>query len=103
MLNKSEIAKIRKRISAEGEGAAEIFDVLGKKNRFRMFKLFLARHDLCVTDIANILKISVPAASQHLKVLEMTGIIECDKQGQSCCYKIRKDNKILRSIIRIIK
>jgi ArsR family transcriptional regulator, arsenate/arsenite/antimonite-responsive transcriptional repressor len=103
MITKLEITKIQKQLSGQGDNLAPLFDVLGERNRFKIFQLFLFKKDLCVTDIANILNISVPATSQHLKVLERSRIIECEKRGQSCCYKIRTDNEKLQAIIKMVK
>jgi len=103
MFSKFEIARITKQLSGRSKSFAPIFYVLGEQNRFRILQLFLFKKDLCVTDIANILNISVPATSQHLKVLERSGVTECERRGQSCCYKIRTDNKELRAIIKMIK
>ena len=53
---------------------------------------------IAVSDIAKILKISVPLASQHLKILEQAEILAKEKQGQKVYYKLRDDNRIAKSI-----
>jgi DNA-binding transcriptional ArsR family regulator len=51
-----------------------------------------------VSDIAKILKISIPLASQHLKILEQGDMLIKEKIGQKVYYKLKGDNKIAKSI-----
>lgn len=48
---------------------------------------------LCVSDVAEKLGISQPAASQHIKVLKNVGILEENKKGFRVYYTI--DNEVL--------
>ncbi len=52
----------------------------------------LKRHEeLCVTDFANILNISMGAVSHQLNLLEKAGFIDRTKMGQMVCYSLNKD------------
>jgi len=102
MLTDTQVAKIQKVIAAEDERLPRIFAALADPSRFRIVKLLLTYNDLCVTDIASILEISVPAASQQLRVLELTGIVEPERMGQMICYKVRESDSLVRSIMKLI-
>lgn len=102
MLTKAEIRTARKDITTEEEQLPFIFNALSDMGRYRIFKLLLQRHDLCVTDVANVLDISVPAASQQLRIMELSGLVKKERMGQMMCYCIREEDPVVRSIIKII-
>lgn len=103
MLNKKQIANMKKYVvsTTEGERFPLIFNALGDRGRFRIFKLLTERNDLCVTDIANVFGISVPAASQQLRVLEMTGLVRKERIGQTICYEVKIDNSLVKVLTKI--
>lgn len=106
MLDKKQITDIKKNIieaqSAEDERFPVIFNALSDRGRFRIFRLLTERCDICVTDIANIFRISVPAASQQLRVLEMTGLVKKERVGQTICYEVRTEDFIVRSLMKAL-
>lgn len=105
MLNKKQIIEVKKNIiesQAAGDGRLPImFNALGDPGRFRIFRLLMARCDICVTDLANIFGISVPAASQQLRVLEMTGLVKKERLGQTICYEVRNDDPLVKTILKL--
>lgn len=103
MLNKKQIASMKKYVgnTTEGERFPLIFNALGDRGRFRIFKLLTERSDLCVTDIANIFGISVPAASQQLRVLEMTGLARKERIGQTICYKVKINDSLVKVLTKV--
>ncbi|MGD9156594.1 MAG: metalloregulator ArsR/SmtB family transcription factor [Bacillota bacterium] len=74
----------------------EIFKVLGDETRLKIIKLLASNtlDSLCVTDLANKIGISQQAASQHIKLMKMTGFLEPKKKGLHVYYKINIDNLI---------
>lgn len=58
-----------------------IFKALGEPTRLRILRL-LAEQELCVCDLEEILQISQPRVSQHLKVLKQTGLVNERRDGQ---------------------
>ena len=96
MLTTKQITKIRKAFN--GTDQRVIFKILGDTNRYRIFEMLGTQSKLSVSDIAKILEISTPLASQHLKILEQAGMLEKQKQGQKVYYKLRTDNRIAQSI-----
>ena len=98
MLTDKHIAKIRKAFN--GTDQRVIFKILGDTNRYRIFEMLGSQSRLAVGDIAKILRISIPLASQHLKILEQAEMLEKEKDGQRVYYKLRTDNKIAQSIAK---
>lgn len=102
MLTREEVRMARRDIAAEEEPLPFMFNALSDMGRYRIFKLLLVRHDLCVTDVANVLDISVPAASQQLRIMELSGLVKKERMGQMTCYCVREDDPLVKSIIKII-
>ena len=101
MLSKSRIRQIRKEVLSESDKMAAVFSALSDRGRLKMFKLLLKYQDLCVTEIAKVFEISVPAASQQLKILETNGLIEKKREGQMICYSINKSSNIVKFVQKV--
>jgi len=100
MLTDKQIAKIRKAFNGTDQRA--IFKILGDTNRYRIFEMLGSQPRLAVGDIAKVLKISVPLASQHLKILEQANMLDKEKEGQKVFYKLSTDNSIAGAITQDI-
>ncbi len=72
---------------------ALIFKALGDQKRLQIIKMLASASEesLCVSDVAEKLKISQPAASQHIKVLKNIGILEENRKGFRVFYIINSD------------
>ena len=102
MLTRAQVQEMRGVIEVNSQSLPLAFSALSDPGRFRIFKLLLKRSNLCVTDVANVLNISVPAASQQLKIIEMSGLVEKERNGQMICYAIKKENPIVRSLMKVV-
>lgn len=102
ILTKQQIQNIQTELTKNDNQLTLIFEALGDQGRFRIFKLLIDYHGLCVTDIAKVFKITISAASQQLKILERVGLAEKIRMGQMVCYKI-KQNLTTRHIKRLLK
>ena len=58
----------------------QIVKTLADETRFKLVKLLLT-HDLCVGALAQHLRISEAAVSQHLKYVREAGIVKGEKRG----------------------
>jgi len=103
MLDKATIEKIKKDISADDEVLPEVFKLLGDKSRYRIIKLLTNEGELCVSDLSAILDSSMSAVSQHLRILEMSGLIKCERMGQMMCYKPLFKHPKVKAIIKLMK
>ena len=61
---------------------------LGNRNRLRILKELKNRRHMTVSAVAKFLRISPPAASQHLRVLSDVGIIKSTKRGLFVSYRL---------------
>ena len=70
----------------------DIFKSLGDMTRLKIIKLIaLMGNNLCVGMIANMLDISQPAVSQHLKILKNADLVEAEKMGFYMHYSLKKN------------
>jgi DNA-binding transcriptional ArsR family regulator len=102
MLNAREIGKLRELMKKEDTRLPIVFSALSDANRCKIFRSFLKRERLCVSDISKTLNISMSLASQHLKVLEITGLLERHKEGRTVYYKPRSEDELVRTIIQAV-
>ncbi len=73
---------------------SDAFKALGDMKRLKIIKMLASNlsETLCVTDIAEKLKITQPAASQHIKILKNIGILTENKKGFRVYYSVDTDN-----------
>lgn len=72
--------------------AAEKLKVLGDKTRLTMLSL-LKEREYCVCEFVDILEISQPGISQHLRKLKDQGIVKEDRRGQWVYYSLNVEDK----------
>ena len=101
MFKKSQITSIRKELLSKNNDFMVMFRALCDKNRFRIFILLSERCDLRVSDLAAVLDISASAVSQHLRILEISSLIEKQKKGQACYYKAREKNTKVKLLMKL--
>jgi len=78
--------------------STRLFYIGSDPTRLKILMLLKKKKELCATDIANILGVSISAISHQAHKLENSGILERTKMGQSICYSIN-DEKMLNDII----
>jgi DNA-binding transcriptional ArsR family regulator len=69
---------------------AEGFKVLSVETRIKIIEL-LKQGPLSVSEIAESLGVSQPAASQHLRVLKQAGLVSDERKGYYIIYQINKE------------
>ena len=103
MLSKRQTEQLRREyVGGDKEDWPRLFAVLGDENRWRIFMLLLNYKDLCVTDLANILEVSVPAVSQQLKIMEMGVLVVRQRDGQKICYQVQRTNGATKLLVRMV-
>lgn len=68
----------------------DYFKALGEPTRLRIIKL-LSEKELCVCQLEQIMQISQPRISQHLKILKQTGLVTERRDGQRRVCRINYD------------
>jgi len=76
------------------DAMAEEFKVLGDKTRLRILSLLQGR-ELCVCDLTEVLEISQPGVSQHMRRLRQTGFVNERRGGQWTYYSLNLENSLL--------
>ncbi len=102
MLSSKEIFHLRQAADRTPTKLLVIFNALSDVGRYRIFKLLTRHQKMCVTDIAHVFNISVPAASQQLRLMEMSGLVHGQRQGQMICYSVQKNVSLVKRMIKFI-
>lgn len=76
----------------------EEFKILGDKTRLRIINL-LRERELCVCDLTEVLQISQPGVSQHLRRLRQGNIVKERRGGQWTYYSLNLENPHLQQIL----
>ncbi|HOV62699.1 MAG TPA: metalloregulator ArsR/SmtB family transcription factor [Spirochaetia bacterium] len=81
----------------EVAGLSEIFKVLGDETRTKILFL-LSQQELCVCDLANVLQMSMPAISHHLRLLKALRLVKYHREGNMVYYSL--DDEHVLNLIR---
>ena len=82
---------------------SDILALAGNEVRLKIVYLLEEEKELCPCDLADILTMSIPAVSQHLRKLKDGNIVETRKEGQTIYYSLTQDNlKILKPFFKHI-
>ncbi|CAH8281942.1 DNA-binding transcriptional ArsR family regulator [Mariniflexile fucanivorans] len=86
------------------EKTSKLLSIAGNEVRLKILFLLNMENELCPCDLADILKMSVPAISQHIRKIKDAGIITARREGQTLYYSLNEDKTdILNSIFKSIK
>lgn len=82
---------------------SNILTLAGNEVRLKIIYLLEEEKELCPCDLSDILGMSIPAVSQHLRKLKDGNIVETRKERQTIYYSLTQDHlKILRSFFKHI-
>ncbi len=82
---------------------SNILALAGNEVRLKIVYLLEEERELCPCDLADILGMSIPAVSQHLRKLKDGNIVETRKEGQTIYYSLTQENlKILKPFFKHI-
>ncbi len=76
---------------------------LGEPNRCLIFRALLKRRDVTVGDIASIVEVSLPLASQHLKILLQAGLLERVKRGKEVYYHVNHSDALAVALEKAVE
>jgi ArsR family transcriptional regulator len=86
----------------EIQDMAENLKLLGDKSRLTILAL-LKEQDLCVCDIKDILEMSQPSISQHLRKLKSSGLVNEKRRGQWVYYSLNvQDKQYIQSVLDFV-
>ena len=78
------------------------FGALADPTRYSIFQTLVIHKGFCVSDLAELVGVSVASASQHLKFLEKQRLVVRERKGRKICYKVNYQNDITISFIQVI-
>ena len=84
----------------EAADAAAVFTHLSDTTRVKLLSM-LAVSDMCVCEMADLLGMSQPAVSHHLRLLRQCDVIRFRKRGQRTVYYL-SDNEIGDTVKRLL-
>jgi DNA-binding transcriptional ArsR family regulator len=93
----SEIRGLRQR-AAEVAGLSELFAALADDVRTRILYL-LSFQELCTCDLADVLELTLPAVSHHLRLLKMMRLVKHRRDGKMVYYSLADDH--ILELIRV--
>lgn len=85
------------------ERLVRILQALADKTRYKMFKILLSKDEFCVSEVAEKVGISVPAASQHFRIFELVGLVDKKRYGQMICYVLKENDSLVNRAINLLE
>lgn len=78
---------------------SDVYALVGNEVRLKMVYLLHQEKELCPCDLSDILEMTNPAVSQHLKKLKEGGLLQTRKEGQTIFYSLTQEGvKLLTPI-----
>ncbi len=103
MLSKKEIQKNRQIFSETDKSITEAFKILSDLNRYRIFRVLSQQPKISISSIARILKISLPLASQHIKILTNAKLLQKERSGKKVYPKLEYGNPFVQAVVKTIQ
>ena len=86
------------------QNVSKLLSISGNEVRLKILFLLNMEKELCPCDLADILGMSVPSISQHIRKIKDAGIITARRDGQTLYYSLNEDETdILNIIFKSIK
>ncbi|MEO2127695.1 MAG: metalloregulator ArsR/SmtB family transcription factor [Christiangramia sp.] len=83
------------KMDANFKEITKLLSISGNEVRLKILFLLNMENELCPCDIADILEMSVPAISQHIRKIKDAGFIKSRREGQTLYYSLIGEKTIL--------
>ena len=96
--DEQQIARCKGRVnqlSTRVQDFTSILQLLGNSVRMNIMILLNDEERLCVCDLSEILDMTIPAVSQHLKKLRNTELVDTEREGNPIYYYINREYKLV--------
>jgi DNA-binding transcriptional ArsR family regulator len=104
--DKVQINECKKKLKENVTSFAQLSKVLelaGNEVRLKILYLLEEEDHLCPCDLSDILGMSIPAVSQHLRKLKDGNIIESRREGQTIYYSLKVEHlNILKPFFKYV-
>lgn len=102
-----QIRQCKEEVKSKQVAFAKLSNVLslaGNEARLKVLYLLDSEKELCPCDLSDILQMSIPSISQHLRKMKDGGLIINKKIGQTIFYSLATEHlKTLRPLFKQIK
>jgi DNA-binding transcriptional ArsR family regulator len=71
---------------------SQVLSLAGNDVRMRILYLLEEENELCVCDLADILEMTIPAVSQHLRKLKDGNILQTRRNAQTIYYSLKEEH-----------
>lgn len=92
MLLDQKIINQEKKIFSKGskklKNTCNFYDIISDPTRIKIIILLKKHKEMCVSDISEIIGISISAISHQLRLLENCGIVKSERMGKIVCYAL---------------
>lgn len=106
LANKDQIISCKQKLKVAQTPLNKLSNILalaGNEVRLKIIYLLEQEKELCPCDLADILEMTIPAISQHLRKMKDGNLIEFRKEGQTIYYSLKQENlKILKPFFKHI-
>ena len=102
-LNEQELEKYRTLFTKTDLDFSMALKILSDINRYRIFLLVAKSSRFSITNIAHILNISVPLASQHLRIMVHAKILQKQRVGKKIYPKLERHNAFVQLMVKVLK
>jgi DNA-binding transcriptional ArsR family regulator len=104
--DQTQISECRKKLYSNAKSFDQLSSLLalaGNEVRLKIMFLLEEENELCPCDLADILGMSIPAISQHLRKMKDGGVIMARRSGQTIFYSLKTEHlKLLQPFFKII-
>lgn len=104
--NQIQINECREKLQSNERSFDQLSSLLalaGNEVRLKIMFLLEEENELCPCDLADILEMSIPAISQHLRKMKDGGVIEARRSGQTIFYSLKTEHlNLLKPFFKII-
>lgn len=90
----------RVNLTKHEERLVSMLQLLGDKTRYKIFKILLSKKEFCVSEVADKVGISVPAASQHFRLFELVGLVNKKRYSQMICYTLKDGDVLIQDLVK---
>jgi DNA-binding transcriptional ArsR family regulator len=101
-----QISDCKKKLKANSSslhGLSKVLELAGNEVRLKILYLLEEEGRLCPCDLSDILGMTIPAVSQHLRKLKDRNIIESRREAQTIYYSLKEEHlKILKPFFKYI-
>lgn len=104
--DKGQIEQCKKKLTNNSDvfqSLGKVLELAGNEIRLKILFLLEEENELCPCDLSDILGISIPAVSQHLRKMKDGNIVETRRSGQTIFYSLKDEHhKILKPFFKHI-